>query len=200
MLVPIPLAGAATAGAVVAAETTVATTVTSTVITTVATTVPAGGIAGLFGATTQVLAPAIVPITTTVMVPASYSVFAAFCAPLALGCVALAGAAYVVSKEKWKRITSFDNPSLCGFPIQLRGPLTIKECSLPRSSPDGQSFQFSNSSADANLLVSLNGFSVPSDIEAVGASSLHQMASGVWPDNDQFQDTGFVMFFSHHHT
>jgi hypothetical protein len=133
MFVPIPLAGAVTAGAVVAAETTVATTVTSTVITTVATTIPAGGIAGWFGATTTVLAPAIVPVTQIVMVPAAYSAFAAFCAPLTLGCVALAGATYVVSKDKWKRHTSFDNPSLCGFPIQLRGPLTVKECSRPRS-------------------------------------------------------------------
>jgi hypothetical protein len=198
MLMPIPIAGVATAGAVVAAETTVATTVTSTMITTVATTVPAGGIAGLFGGTT-VLAPAIVPITQTVMIPASYSAFAAFCAPLAMGCVALAGASYLSNKEKWKRSTSFDNPSMFGFPIQLLGPLTVEECSLPRSSQGGKSFQLSSSSADANILISLNGFSVPAEIEAVGASYLHQIASGIWPDNKQVRDTGFVLFFSHYH-
>lgn len=102
MFMPIPLAGAATAGVIVAADATVATTMTSTVVTTVATTVSAGGIAGWLGATTTVLAPAIVPVTQTVMVPAAYSAFAAFCAPLAAGCVAFASASYISSKRNGK--------------------------------------------------------------------------------------------------
>jgi hypothetical protein len=84
----IPLAGVATAGALLAAETIVATTVTSTSDDYRGYDDIGRGITGLFGATATVSTSAIVPVTHTVMVPAACSTFAAFCDPLALGCVA----------------------------------------------------------------------------------------------------------------
>ncbi|KIM33692.1 hypothetical protein M408DRAFT_19936 [Serendipita vermifera MAFF 305830] len=155
LFTPIPLGGLAGVGALVAAEATTTTTVS------------AGGLAGFFG------------MTTTTVVPAAYAGFAACCAPIALGFTSCASAAYLWNKAKWKTNTSFTNPLICGFPFAARLPLRARECSFPKSTPDGHKMTLSSSKtvhvSAPVLMGSYDDALLPQAIRMAGASSLYEI-------------------------
>jgi len=157
---PIPAAGAAAIGAAAAAEATVATTVS------------AGGIAGFFG------------MTTTVMAPAAYAGIASVCAPLAFAGTGFAGAAYLFNKRDWKRKTLFDNPLVKGFPRGWFPALTFRERSFPNPTAEAKAKFLSSRSASAAststiLMASASIPLTPHAVGAVGASALYKLAAMV---------------------
>jgi hypothetical protein len=102
-LSPIPLGGVAFAACTVAAEATVVSTI------------PAAGIMGWLG------------MTTTVVAPTATAVLAASVAPIAAASTVIAGAGYMWRSRVWKDKTTFDNPSISGFPRGARRPLSRLE-------------------------------------------------------------------------
>lgn len=157
LFMPIPLGGIAGAGAAIAAEATVTSTVS------------AGGLAGWFG------------MTTTVIAPAAYASFAAVCAPIALGLTGVAGAAYILNKSNWRKNTMFRNPSIYGFPIRNALPLSVQECSSPKASSSDKKALSIGSSARVSapiLLASYTDTVIPTSIRLSGASSLYEVARG----------------------
>lgn len=105
-LSPIPIGGAAFAACAVAAEATVVSTV------------PVAGIMGWLGA------------TTTVVAPAASAALAASVAPIAAASTVVAGLGYVWRARAWKYKTTFDDPSISGFPRGARRPLSRLERSV----------------------------------------------------------------------
>ncbi|PVF93279.1 hypothetical protein CPB86DRAFT_818926 [Serendipita vermifera] len=79
---------------------------------TVTYTVPASGIAGWFGATTSVVAPA------------AYASVAAAAAPVITAATVSAGATYFWHRTQWKKQSMFNNPRYHGFPKERGPPLT----------------------------------------------------------------------------
>lgn len=156
-LIPLSVVGAAALGVSAAAEATVVTTVS------------AGGIAGWFGA------------TTTILAPAAYAGIASICAPIAAVGTGIAGVAYLSNKNDWKRKTLFNNPIVKGFPTGRYPTITIKECSFPDPTEAKMKWVSSGSTSPASTSVvglrSTTLTSTPPIIGVVGASTLYKMAS-----------------------